>query len=244
MNKVSELAQRVTAALEFDRRVNLHRFPVRVTSEAGLLVLAGEVQDVAAKRISVRIARDLAGTESEVVDALDVVPSRLQGDGEMLDALTRSLLELSELKPCGLSRHHRGQIEIIRVPAQRSGSGQIELAIRNGVVDLAGSVASLSHRRVTEALAWWVPGCRNVIDRLVVEPPEDDNDGELADAVRLVLEIDPSLPGAEQLGIAVTMGVVTLSGAVRENGQRLRAETDTWCVDGVREVLNEIQVRP
>jgi osmotically-inducible protein OsmY len=184
MNDATELPQRIRAALEFERRVNLHRSALRVTSEAGMLVLAGEVPNVAAKRIAMRIARELAGHECEVVDALDVAPARRVADGDMLDTLTRSLLALGELRPCALRRRHRSELETPRVAASDTVCGQIEFAVSNGVVELSGSVASLSHRRVAEALAWWTPGCRNVIDRLRVEPPENDSDDELVDAIR------------------------------------------------------------
>lgn len=104
------------------------------------------------------------------------------------------------------------------------------------------SVPSLSHRRVVEALAWWLGGCRNVINRLRVDPPERDGDDELADAVGLVLEIDPSLPDSQPIGVDATLGVVTLTGTLQEEVQRRRAEHDTWCVEGVREVRNTIEV--
>jgi osmotically-inducible protein OsmY len=244
MAKPSDLARRLEAAFEFDRRINSHRFPVRARWSDGALVLEGDAQSVAAKRIAARLAREMAGPDETVVDAARVVPPQTRPDGDMLDTLTRTLLSITELVRCSMRRRHRGELETLRTVAGDDAAGEIEFGIREGEIELDGVVQSLSHRRVVEALAWWIPGCRNVINRLRVEPPEEDNDDELADAVRLVMEIDPSLPAADQLGVNVAFGVVTLGGAVHADAQKQRAEHDAWCVDGVREVLNGIQVRP
>lgn len=242
MNDLPDLSRRVTAALEFERRINLHRFPIRVRPSDGTLVLEGHVEDVAAKRIAARIARELAGSENVVVDALDVVPVVSRPDGDMLNAFTQILIGLPELTPVTIRRHHRDELETLRTAAAEPSPGVIDFGVREGVIDLAGSVPSLSHRRVVEALAWWLGGCRNVINRLRVDPPERDGDDELADAVGLVLEIDPSLPDSQPIGVDATLGVVTLTGTLQEEVQRRRAEHDTWCVEGVREVRNTIEV--
>ncbi|NIO40400.1 MAG: transporter, partial [Burkholderiales bacterium] len=52
-----------------------------------------------------------------------------------------------------------------------------------------------------------------MINGLRVLPPETDNDDEIADALRLVLEKDP-LVHAAQISIRVSKGVVNLAGSV------------------------------
>lgn len=242
MNIPSDLPQRIVAACEFERRINLHRFPIQVRAADGSLIVEGHVQDVSAKRLALRIARELAGAAANVVDALDLVPAVPRPDGAMLDAFTQALLECREFSRFGLRRHRRGQLDVVRAP-DTDGAGQLEFAVRDGVVGLDGTVPSLAHRRLAEALAWWIAGCRNVINRLRVDPPERDGDDELADAVALVLEIDPTLPDSQPLGVEATFGVVTLRGTLRGDAQRARAERDAWCVDGVHEVRNAIEVR-
>lgn len=242
MTELPDLAQRVTAALEFEPRINLHRFPIDVKPGAGRLVLQGNVENVASKRLAARIAGDLASDEHPVADALEVVPAAARADGDLLDAFTRALLELAELKPLTIRRRHRDQLETLRTAPASETPGEIEFGVSQGVVELAGTVPSLSHRRVVEVLAWWLGGCRNVVNQLRVEPPERDGDDELAEAVQLVLEIDPSLPKSQPLGVEVAMGVVTLRGALPDAARRQRAEHDAWCVDGVREVRNEIEL--
>jgi osmotically-inducible protein OsmY len=78
-----------------------------------------------------------------------------------------------------------------------------------------------------------------VHNRLAVVPPEEDNDGELADAIRLVLELDV-LVHADQIGVTVSERAVTLSGIVARADERRRAELDAWYVPGVREVFNRL----
>lgn len=244
MNDQPDLSQRVTAALEFERRIDLHRFPIRVTSSPGSLVLEGQVENVAAKRIAARIAGGLAGEEGAVVDALEVEPGVSRTDGDMLEAFGRMLLDLAELRPFTIRRRYREALDVLRAVTPGDAPGEIEFSVKDGVVELAGSVPSLSHRRVVEVLAWWLGGCRNVVNRLRIDPPERDGDDEVAEAVGLVLEIDPSLPESQPIGVEATAGVVTLRGTLQGEAQRQRAEHDAWCVAGVREVRNAIELFP
>ena len=92
-------------------------------------------------------------------------------------------------------------------------------------------------------LAWWVPGSRDVINGLAVEPPEEDNDEAIADAVRLALEKDPFVD-AGQVRIGVRQAVVTLQGLVPSEAEREMAELDAWYVFGVDGVDNRIEVHP
>lgn len=70
--------------------------------------------------------------------------------------------------------------------------------------------------RLAGVLAWWVPGSRDVVNGLGVEPPEEDNDDEVSDAVRLVPAV----------------------------GEREMAKFDAWYVFGVDKIVNRIDVRP
>ena len=72
-------------------------------------------------------------------------------------------------------------------------------------------------------------------------PPQIDNDDEVADALRLVLEKDP-LIHADQVGIHVHNKSVTLTGLVGNKEERKMAELDAWYLFGVNQVINEIIV--
>jgi osmotically-inducible protein OsmY len=103
-------------------------------------------------------------------------------------------------------------------------------------------VPSLAKKRLVGVLAWWVPGSRDVINGMAVEPPEEDNDEELVDTVRLVLKKDPFV-NVDQMRVRVKNSVVTLEGLVINEVQRQSAENDAWYVFGVDKVINNIQIQ-
>jgi osmotically-inducible protein OsmY len=90
-------------------------------------------------------------------------------------------------------------------------------------------------------LAWWVPGSRDVVNGLEEAPPEEDNDDEVTDAVRLVLEKDPFV-NADQIRISTQNYVVTLEGLVLNKEVKEMAEFDAWYVFGVDKVVNKLIV--
>jgi osmotically-inducible protein OsmY len=75
-----------------------------------------------------------------------------------------------------------------------------------------------------------------------VTPPETDNDDEIADALRLVLEKDP-LIHADRIGIRVKDRVVTLTGLAGNKEEKKMAELDAWYLLGVNKVVNNIDIR-
>ena len=103
-------------------------------------------------------------------------------------------------------------------------------------------VPSLAQKRLAGVLAWWVPGSRDVINGMAVEPHEEDNDEELLDAVRLVLEKDPFV-NADQIRVSAQQSVITLEGLVINDMQRRMAVNDGWYVFGVDKVINRLQMK-
>lgn len=237
------LTKQVYAALEVEPRINLHQFPLQLAARDGKLTLQGEVAGLAAKRLAVRLAEDIAGKD-RIVDLLCIMPSEHKGDGEILDTLSQFLLRQIDLKNCTLRRRARGQVNILHeaLGDEYERCGDIEFSAEDGVVTLEGRVISLSHKRIAEVLAWWVPGCRNVLNQLAVMPAEEDTDDEISDAVHLALEMDPLIRTADQIGVTTSLGAVTLEGAVRRKEEREMAEFDTWCVAGTNEVINHLKI--
>lgn len=234
------IVKQVRAALECEPRVNLHRYPVRVDFEAGAVVLDGEVGSIAARKRALRLAAAIDGVRG-VVDRLHVAPVQRRSDGEIRDALSTLLLGEPELRDCAMRILAKGGAVTLRdVPARRAGA--IDLAIADGVVTFEGAVISLSHKRLVGVFAWWTPGCRDVVNSLEVVPPEEDNDGEVIDALGLVYEIDPVVRH-DQITVHCHGGVVTLSGAVATEEERRRAELDAWALFAVDDVVNAIEVR-
>jgi osmotically-inducible protein OsmY len=240
MTTSEAIVRRVQGLLEHEPRVNLHRYPIKIDLADGAVVLEGDVESIAAKKLALELAASV-GEIRGVVDRLRVAPSERRGDGAIRDSLCGFLLRDPELRNCTIRVRAKGRVETLRdVRGERA--GEIEVAIEDGVITLEGAVISLSHKRIAGVLAWWTPGCRDVVNSLDVVPPEEDNDDEVVDALRLVLETDP-LVQADQITARCRNYVVTLEGYVRNEEERRRAELDAWALFAVDDVVNRIEVR-
>jgi osmotically-inducible protein OsmY len=239
MNQKDAIIRQVHGLLEREPRVNLHRRPIKIDVADAAVVLEGEVEDIAAKKLALRLAAGVEGIRG-VVDRLRVLPAERKGDGAVRDSLCGFLLRAPELQNCTIRVRTKGRVEALReVPGE--GAGEIEVAIEDGVITLEGTVISLSHKRIAGVLAWWTPGCRDVLNALDVQPPEEDNDDEVVDALRLVLEMDP-LVQAGRITARARNYVVTLEGQVRTEAERRRAELDAWALFAVDDVVNRMEV--
>lgn len=240
MRDADEIRQAALAALEREPRVHPHRSPLEVLVQDTCATLAGEVSAIGAKRRAIERVRAIPGVE-QVVDRLRVAPSELLGDEAIRDKVCGYLLDEPVYKRMAIGcRTARGDRTLSRRPDEAE--GRIEISVDDGVVTLRGEVWSLSHRRLAAVLAWWVPGVRDVVNELAVEPPEDDNDDEISDAIELVLDKDPVVH-AGQIARHVRDGRVVLRGLVTTEEEKRMAEEDVWYVEGVREVVNELIVR-
>jgi osmotically-inducible protein OsmY len=236
----SELALSVRAALEADVRVNLVRHPLRIEATGDdAIVLEGEVADVAARKSALSVAARVPGVRG-IVDRLRIVAATPRGDAEIRDSLLRMIEKESELSNCTLRMRLDGRIETLH-DAGPEAAGEVEAEIKSGIITLNGEVLSLTHKRMLGVLAWWTPGCRDVINGIAVVPEEEDSDDEIVDAVRLALEMDPMLK-AEAISVKCRDAVVTLEGDVRTEAGRHQAELDAWYVFGIERVVNRLRL--
>lgn len=241
MSTKEAILKQVHAAMEQEPRINLHRHPIRMElGNDGALTLEGEVEDIAAKKLAMELAGAVSGVRG-VIDRLRVAPAERRGDGAIRDEVCRFLLEEPTLQNCSLHAWSKGRRESLREAGAES-AGTIEVAVDEGVITLDGEVISLSHKRMAGVLAWWTPGCRDVVNGLEVVPPEQDNDDELADALRLVWEKDPLLADADLLRASARDYVLTLEGTVPREAEKKAAELDAWYLFGVDKVINRIEV--
>jgi osmotically-inducible protein OsmY len=226
-----DLLHAIHAALERHPRLHLRPGDVDIRFEGDTLVVEGTVDDIAAMRLVPRIVAETSGGKS-LLDRLRL--SRVEARKDT--GLSSGVERLLEQEPVFAG------VSIIRGDvaddAEAAGNG-LFVKVADGVVRLSGTVESLSHRRIAEALAWWVPGVLDVDNHLRVSPAECDSDDEITDAVRLLLEKDPWV-NASQLGIHTRDRIVTLSGSLPGDEQKMIAENDVWYVAGVHDVVNRI----
>lgn len=205
----------------------------------GVLTVEGEVETVAAKKRALRALASVPEVKG-VVDRLRVRPSQPMGDREIRDHVAHAFLGEPAFAEFALFER-RGEALVPLRASPVDLRGRLEIEVADGVVTLDGSVPGLDHKRLAGVLAWWVPGVRDVINGIAVEPPEDDTDGAIADACRIALEKDPLLDASE-IRVAVRDRRVVLTGVVPTEEQRRAAENDAWFVFGVDEVDNRIEV--
>ena len=239
MNPREAITKQIHGLLERERRINLHRYPIEIKNADGVAVLEGEVGDVAAKKLALELAASVPQVRA-VVDRLRVAPGERRGDGAVRDSCARIFLEQAEFRNCTLRSHTNERTEVLR-EGNGDGIGDIEIAVRDGVITLEGHVISVPHRLFAGVLAWWTPGRRDVINALEVKPDYDERDEEVTEALRLVLEADPELDAA-QIRPRCEHWSVTLEGNVPTEEQKRRAEMDAWYISGVDKVVNKLEV--
>ena len=237
--ETERLLEEVQSAVRGEPRFRRWR-DVRVGIDAGVVVLEGEVDSVAVKKLLLaRAAAHPAVTG--IVDRLRVAPMRRMGDGEIRNWLRDALLAEPALTEVALSEVVKGTV--VRVRAPTGARGGICIRVEDGIVTLDGCAPSLAHQRLAGVLAWWIPGVRDVINGLDVAAPEEDTDDEITDAVRAALEKDPFVDPS-QVRVTTREAVVTLEGLVPKETEREMAELDAWYVLGVERVENRIVVHP
>lgn len=212
---VKALKAALTEKLRIDHRLN----PVTVLMEGSSILIEGMVEDIALKKRALLMAMGLSGVEG-VIDRLRVRPSKPMTDAEIRDHFYSALSEEPTLQTCG-----------------------IRAEVKDGVVDIEGTVGSLTHKRLAGVLAWWVPGTLDVINSLEVSPPMADNEDEITDALRIVLEKD-RLVDASSITCSNKGYVVTLKGVAVSDEVKRAAEEDAWYLWGVNDVVNNIRVVP
>ena len=234
-----QLLRAIGAALERNPRINLHKWPIKVWAQDGKVVLDGTVADITAKRSAHAAAEKLCQDKCPVLDLLRIVPTEPRGDLELRDTLAKTLANEPAFRDYTLRATANDKTETVHDAAPTP--HEIHALAHDGRVELRGQVGSLSHRRLAEVLAWWTGACTTVVNRLEVFPPEEDNDDEITDAVRMVLEKDP-LVHADDLRAQCKNAVVTLEGCADNEKEKRLAVLDAWYVAGVREVRDHIEI--
>ena len=123
-----------------------------------------------------------------------------------------------------------------------SSSADISVAVKDGVVTLAGYVSSYWEKDAAEKAAKRVYGVRAVANDLTVKLPSTRTDPEIArDAVQ-ELQNHISIP-ADNIKVTVRNGWVTLEGTVEWQYQKTLAESAVKKLRGVIGVVNNIEVK-
>jgi osmotically-inducible protein OsmY len=240
----------VRAALHSEPRLGPKYWPERLEiDDDGTLTIEGEVPSVAAKK---KALERIAALEevTAIVDRLHVEPASPMGDAEIHAHLRRIFSQEPAFATLAVRQMHHEAFEPVYRPVYEvvagdpsKARGHIDVEVREGVVTLNGSVPGLNSKRLAGVMAWWVPGVRDVVNGMAVEPPEEDAPIRIEEAMRTVLERNPYID-AGQIRVGVRHREIRLTGVLPNADLREMAERDAWCVFGVDNVINEIEVRP
>ena len=183
----TEIEAKIRAALHSEPRLG-PSFHLRqiLFEDDGFLVLDGEVPDVAAKKLALERAAAIPGVTG-IVDRLHVRPAAPMGDGEIRVHVRDAFINELAFETLEIREFDAGKWQLVRGVPQGS-RGTIDLEVQDGIVTLNGRVPGLTSKRLAGVLAWWVPGVRDVVNGIEVDPPEEDNPDLIEEAVRVALE--------------------------------------------------------
>lgn len=212
----AQIKQDILDDLRHDVRIDETNVSVDVTD--GVVHLSGSVPTYAQKVTASHDVQRIKGVRN-VVDDLAVVPVGVWADEET----TRTMRKTFDRD------------------ARITNPTAIDVSVDNGVVTLTGRVASLAEKASAVGDAWVIPGVVEVIDNLTIVPAQRRRDSDIAADVRYAITNDPSLD-ATNIRVDVANGVVTLRGVVPTYYEIQQAAHDTWCVPGVRDVVNNLSI--
>lgn len=124
-------------------------------------------------------------------------------------------------------------------------ASHLGVAVREGVVTLSGHVPSFAERAKAEIAAGAVRGVKAVVDQIRVELPGhcEAPDEVIASRAYDRLASNAMVP-LDRVHLIVKNGVVTLRGDVDWQFQREAAVHDLRLLNSVRDIHNEITIRP
>lgn len=124
-------------------------------------------------------------------------------------------------------------------------ASDIGVVVKNGIVTLSGTVANYSQKLAAERAAKKVTGVRGIAEdiQIGVSPVFRKNDTEIAESVLNALKWHSAVP-EEKVNVKVEDGIVTLEGEVEWEYQRSSAKDAVDHLLGVRNVVNNISVKP
>jgi osmotically-inducible protein OsmY len=237
-----ELREKALTSIRRETRIGLRFKPDLFEIDAeGTATIAAEVENVAIKRLALERLASTPGVTA-IIDRLRVKPAMAMSDDGILDHLRKAFYDEPSFRQLKLKEREGGEAKLVR-NAFEEARGEIEFEVKKGVVILNGRVPGLVTKRLAGVLAWWVPGSRDVINGIAVEPPEEDSPDQIEEAVRIALDKDPFVDES-QVRVGVRARTVRLTGLVHSSEARDAAEWDAWYVSGVDDVINEIEIIP
>lgn len=240
MADTARVLDRVRAALKSEPWLGADFTPESIDiDDDGTATIEGEVPSVAAKKLALECVAGLPEV-SGVLDRLRVAPASRMTDAEIRSHLRDAFVQEPSFAALEIQEQRGADAETVRgVPDNPL--GRLLFEVDSGIVTLNGEAPGLASKRLAGLLAWWVPGSRDVVNGLAVEPPEEDAPIRIEESVHIALEKDRFVD-ASQIRVGVRHTTVRLTGLVQTESERAMAENDAWYIFGVDKIVNEIEV--
>jgi osmotically-inducible protein OsmY len=117
----------------------------------------------------------------------------------------------------------------------------LKVGVTDGVATIIGFAPSYAAKESAQTAAHRVAGVMDVANEIVVNPPREHSDEEIAHVIRKAFEWNSTLP-EERIISSVSNGGVTLEGDVDFLWQRDKAEEVVKTIAGVQKVTNLLVV--
>jgi len=198
---------------------------IDVRSKDGVVTLTGTVRDPAHKGLAEDTVAGLPGVK-QVVDQLEVKsPAAMQSD-DWISAKVKAALMF-----------------------HRSVNGRTQVTVKDGVATLKGTAASRAQKDLTTEYARDVNGVKDVVNEMTVaantepEPTLSDriDDASISAQVKMALLIHRST-SALHTGVETTAGVVTLTGAAKNQAEKDLVTKLVTDIKGVKDVHNKMTI--
>jgi len=181
---------------------------IHIEVDRGEVVLCGEVDQLPLKSMAAEAAESVRGVHSVTNDI--TIAAEKRSDEE----IARDVYWTLHSDPATLALG-------------------ADVAVRDGVVTLSGTVDTFPERRIAEWVASGVRGVREITNRIRVDP-EKRTDREIHDDLLQHYASSPMF-NDDHIDVQVHDGVVSLTGEVDRALERNWARADAW-TRGVREV--------
>jgi osmotically-inducible protein OsmY len=209
-------------------RTHLKDDPIKIQSTDGLVTLKGEVASAEHKDLARDTAENLPGVQ-RVDDQLTVKLADEKSDAWVAFKVKSAL------------RYHRSVSGV-----------RTSVSVKEGVVTLGGAASSEAQKELTAEYAQDIEGVKGVKNEMKIasepEPPSRTM-GEVIDDASITAQVKAALlthrsTSAVKTKVATRNGVVRLAGAARNQAEKDLVAKLARDINGVRSVLNFMEVKP
>lgn len=201
------ITQAVSRELRMHEAISAHL--IDVSTRDGVVTLSGAVSHLPAKSLAASVAMDIIGVRT-VINRLSVHPLP-HTDDILLNDIRQALAA---------------------DPA--TDADNIDVTVDNGIVTLAGTVASDAERRLVTQIVEGVKGIQEINNNLALRYDQQWTDVEIQREIQRRFRLFPAtIP--EMISVAVEDGHVALDGVVSNVTEKYQLERIAW-VNGVQSV--------